>query len=318
MKEIGGYFELELNRGSSYHSMASQLNFARNCLFLIVSQRKYDRVYVPYYTCDIVITAIEKARSKVSFYEIDECLNPVTQVSLKRNEGYLYTNYFGLKTDTVIQLSSIYGNQLIIDNAQAFFALPLENIDTFYSARKYFGTTDGAYLYSSVALLKTIGRDYSYDRMAHLLKRIDLSAEDGYNDFKKSEEKARVIEPRVISKLSERILDGIDYNNVKTRRIENYNYLDTVLNDYLPHGISLDNASVPMVYPYYCKKEGIREWLIANKIYVATYWDNVLKQRGPGTVEFELTKKLIPLPIDQRYDTKDMEYIISIINSFSD
>ena len=54
-------------------------------------------------------------------------------------EAFLYTNYFGLKQGCVKLLEKKYGDHLIVDNAQAFFAKPIKGIDTFYSARKFFG-----------------------------------------------------------------------------------------------------------------------------------------------------------------------------------
>lgn len=38
---------------------------------------------------------------------------------IESSEAFLYTNYFGLKQDTVLYLSRFYPN-LIVDNAQAF------------------------------------------------------------------------------------------------------------------------------------------------------------------------------------------------------
>ncbi len=60
--------------------------------------------------------------------------------------GFLCTNYFGIKDEFITSLSKQVSN-LIVDNAQSFFSNPIENIDTFYSPRKFFGVSDGAYLY---------------------------------------------------------------------------------------------------------------------------------------------------------------------------
>ena len=57
------------------------------------------------------------------------------------------------------------------------------------------------------------------------------------------------------------------------------------------------------------------EKLINNKIYVATYWPNVLEQCNQGDIEFKFANNLLPLPIDQRYSIDDMNKIISIINN---
>lgn len=71
-----------------------------------------------------------------------------------------------------------------------------------------------------------------------------------------------------------------------------------------------------MVYPYYCQKEGLRQHLIGNKIYVAKYWPNVEEWAGKDSVEADLAEYLIPLPIDQRYGKEEMDYIIDTIKNF--
>ena len=71
-----------------------------------------------------------------------------------------------------------------------------------------------------------------------------------------------------------------------------------------------------MVYPYYCHKEGLRQHLIDNKIYVAKYWPNVEEWAGKDSVEADLAEYLIPLPIDQRYGKEEMDYIIDTTKNF--
>lgn len=56
----------------------------------------------------------------------------------------------------------------------------------------------------------------------------------------------------------------------------------------------------------------LRQRLIANRIYVATYWPNLAKLNY-DTLEECLAKKIIALPIDQRYNKEDMKRIIESI-----
>ena len=72
----------------------------------------------------------------------------------------------------------------IVDNTQAFYDLPVNSIDTFYSCRKFFGVPDGAYLYCDRQLDMELEEDQSWQRMDYLLKRIDVSPESAYADFK--------------------------------------------------------------------------------------------------------------------------------------
>lgn len=69
----------------------------------------------------------------------------------------------------------------------------------------------------------------------------------------------------------------------------------------------------PMIYPYYVDDKTLRKKLIDNRIYVATYWPNVLKWCSEDKLEYELTNNIIALPIDQRYGSEEMDYIIKFL-----
>ena len=176
MEAIGGYFSLELPLLEEYHKAALRLNTGRNCLEYILRAHEYKKVYVPYYTCEAVMEPINKLAVPYEFYHIDIQFEISDRITLKADEALLYTNYFGLKQRYVEYLAEKYGSRLIVDNTQAFYAKPLDGIDTFYTCRKFFGVADGAYLYTNKLLDEDFEQDVSYDRMAHLLKRIDLSA----------------------------------------------------------------------------------------------------------------------------------------------
>lgn len=308
---IGGYFELELRQGEHYHKDALRLNTARNCFEYILRARKYTKVYIPYYTCEVMLEPLNKCNVAYDFYHINEQLEPVEVFHLEPSEAFLYTNYYGLKQQCVAQLATQYGKQLIVDNAQAFFADPIPGIDTFYSARKFFGVADGAYLYTDAHLDIELEQDQSYARMAHLLKRADIDAEAGYADFRKNDD-ALCGEPiKRMSRLTEKILCSIDYDKVHSIRRHNYQLFETKLGSSNKIHFILEEGSVPMIYPYWTNV-CIRENLINKRIYTATYWQNVLDWTNVGDIENILTQMLIPLPININETEVD-----TIINSLS-
>lgn len=313
MKSIGGYFELELPQGKEFHSQAIALNTGRNALEYILRVRSYKKVYLPYYSCEVLLEPFEKLGVEFSFYHINESLEPEQSIALKDDEAILYVNYFGLKQDFVTTLAANYGRQLIVDNTQAFYAKPIEGIDTFYSCRKFFGVPDGAYLYCDALLDEELEQDHSWERMTHLLKRIDVSAEAAYADFHEQSAKLKNNPIRKMSSLTHRIMASIDYNGVAERRRQNYLLLNEAL--CYKNGISLTLATdtVPMVYPFLTTDYQLRQRLIDNKVYVATYWPNVLDWCEAGGADNLLTQHLLPLPIDQRYGTEDMQRIIELI-----
>lgn len=313
MNTIGGYFSLELPQREEYHKDALRLNTGRNCLEYILRARKYDRVYLPYYTCDVVLEPFKKLNLSYEFYHINLHLELNDTISLKENEALLYTNYFGLKQRYVEQLAKKYGSRLIVDNTQAFYAKPLKGIDTFYTCRKFFGVPDGAYLYCDKEFDEEIEQDYSYDRVAHLLKRIDLSAEDGFKDFRRVDDGLDNQPIRKMSKLAHRMMQSIDYETASQRRRANYQMLHDALGKENNIELPMEDDAVPMVYPYLVPVEGLRENLIENKIFVARYWPNVLDWAKPDDHEYPLAYQMQPLPIDQRYGKEEMKRIIDII-----
>lgn len=315
MKEIGGYFglELPLDVDGEYHDEAYRLNTARNAFGEILKARGYRKVYMPRYTCEVMYEPINALGIDVERYEIDFNLNPVRNVKLKDGEAYLYTNYYGLKDATVSRLTARYGAGLIVDNAQSFYSEPMDGIDTIYSARKFFGVSDGAYLYSEAVSGEPEETDYSCARMAPQLKRVDGGACAGYADFQNSEEGLCGQPPKRMSRLTRTILSGLDYDKIAGSRRDNFKTLEASLKNLNGVRFKLGREDVPMAYPFYVEDESLRSRLIANKVFVPTYWPNVIDECAEGTVEHSLAKYLVPLPVDQRYDKEDMQTIIDII-----
>jgi hypothetical protein len=151
--------------------------------------------------------------------------------------------------------------------------------------------------------------------MDFLTKRIDLSPEEGYSDFRRQSHNLIGQPIKRMSKLTERLMQSIDYDAVAARRVENYNYLHKYLaGSNQLHPTLADNA-VPMIYPYQVSKEGLRDYLIQNKVFVAKYWPNVQEYSSKESIDFLLATKLVPLPIDQRYQIEEMNQIIKCIEN---
>lgn len=310
-KPIGGYFELELPLKKEFHTNAIALNSGRYCLEYILRCRKYSKIYVPYYTCDSAVEPIIKLGIPYEFYHIDENYRIINDISISASEALLYTNYWGMQSEYCSELSLKYGPQLILDYTQAFYANPINGIDTFYSCRKFFGVPDGGYLYTNALVDFDIEIDESYSRLDSLVKRIDLSPEDGYRDFRICSERFRDLSIRYMSRLTRRLMASIDYEGVAKKRRANYELLQMALG-----GTPLSDGIVPMIFPYKVKDgPKKRKYLINNGIFVAKYWPNVEMWTGKDAIETSMANNILPLPIDQRYDKEDMEKIIMEISN---
>jgi hypothetical protein len=315
---IGGYFELELPVREEYHNNALRLNTGRNAFEYVLRAKKYKKLYLPFYTCDAMLEPINKLGIDYEFYHIDQSFRPVFDFSSIRQEDvFVYNNYFGICDEQTREIAAQCKN-LIIDNSQAFYSKPIKGVDTFYSPRKFFGLPDGAYLYTDAFLDNEFEQDISYERCMHLLGRVDTGAERNYNSFVKNDNALKEQPIKIMSELTTKLLKGIDYKNIFIRRKENFNYLHNALkNSNQLKFINIDEIETPMVYPYLISNgNSIKMELIKNKIFIASYWPNVVEWCEKEVFEYKLSADMISIPIDQRYDTENMKYIIEKISEF--
>lgn len=312
---IGGYFELELSKSNrTYHKSSYALNSCRNSLLLIIQTKKYNKIYVPYYTCGVILDTLINNKIEIEYYHINKNFEILDFIENKKNEAILYTNYFGLKDEYIKKVSLEYEN-LIIDNAQAFFSEPINELDTIYSPRKFFGIPDGGLLITKTKInLKKYQQDISYERCTHLLKRIELKPEEGYNDFIENDKTIDNLPIMRMSKISNLLLSQIDYENVKKTRQENFNFLHKKLHKLNELVIEINQNNVPLIYPLLINGGSeLKKTLIKNRIFVATYWLDVIDKVHEESFEHYLTNNLIALPIDQRYSVDELKIMINII-----
>lgn len=313
--EIGGYPELDLNRGDLYHQDAILLNTGRTCFEYILKAQKTTHVYMPKYTCDVMLEPLKKLDIKYTFYSINENLEISEDINPDNDELLVYTNYFGIKDTYCDELISRHGSRLVIDASQAFYYKAPIGSNIFYSPRKFFGLPDGGILYTEKKIDYELERDVSYNRFSHLIKRIDLGAEQAYGDFKNNDKILENIELKEMSLLTERLLGNIDYQKGKAQRLANFKYLHSQFGEI--NKLNIDDVKCPMSYPLYLEKNGLREEFISNKIFVPTYWPNTFDWCEKGDIEYNLAKNILPLPIDQRYSEQDLNKIVEVFNEYN-
>ncbi|MFX1268932.1 MAG: hypothetical protein ACFFAK_13310, partial [Promethearchaeota archaeon] len=116
-----------------------------------------------------------------------------------------------------------------------------------------------------------------------------------------------------MSNLTQNILSSINYKKVKLTRERNFIFLHKNLKDLNELPINLENLNGPMKYPFLINNRKLKQFLIDNKIYISTYWQEVIDRVEKSSFEYYLTENLIPIPIDQRYNLSDMKLIIEKI-----
>ena len=230
--------------------------------------------------------------------------------------GVYVVNFYGQLNNSYIRRLKAQCGHLIIDNAQAYFQMPVEGVDTLYTCRKYFGVADGAFLYTDTMLPRSLERDESYERMHFLLGRYERSANEFYAEYVANNEFFAGEPVKQMSKLTQNLLRAVDYEAVGERRKENFTYLYETLAD-----INELHVTVPygaFMYPLLLQ-DGmrIRKELQQRKIYIPTLWPNVLDECAPDSLAYHMAANILPIPVDQRYDFNDMKYLGEMIRHVS-
>ena len=323
MKEIGGFFELELSKGDEYHNKAIGLNTARNSLEYILRNNSYNKVYIPYYICSSILEPLNKLNIEYEFYKIDANLNFDLDIKLiSENSLVLIVNYFGINKKNIsrfIQEVKKKNISVVVDNTQSFYSIPSGEDHTIYSARKFFGVPDGAYVYTQKKEAGKYEIDRAEEKIYSLINRIEYGAEIAYKDFKNGEKFHSNQNIKLMSNLTKSILKSINYEKVKNIRLQNFNLIHQKLKVDNKINIDLSNIDIPMVYPFYVENgEKLRSFLIQNKVFVAQYWVDVFSRINEKFYEFDLINNLIAIPIDQRYTEENMQFILNLINEFNE
>lgn len=315
MKPIGGYFEWEFPtaKEQELHENAVYLNSGRHALeYILQGLQNVKSLWIPYFTCDVVLQPLQRLGIPWKFYHIDRNLEIADNLDMQEGEYLLYTNYYGIKDAYCGYIAERYGEQAIIDNAQALFCKAIPDIHQFYSPRKFMGMPDGGIAVTTVAdYTEDLPADRSYDRCSHLLKRTELIPAEGYGDFKENSKKLAETPLSRMSKISRSILASVDLDAIKERRRANFEHIHKALSATNRLKIpSLNSYECPLVYPYWSDDAGLKKRLIENSIFVATYWPNVFEWCKPSDLEYSFAENVVCFPIDQRYGFVDMDRIV--------
>lgn len=319
MKEIGGYLELEHFTGKEYYSGMIKLNLGRTALLYLLKCAKAHTLWVPHFLCEAVTETCKKAGYQLKYYHIDRNFLPLLSPKEVNGEYVYLVNFYGQLTEkTILELKQKY-RHVILDNTHAFFQKPNPDIPTLYSIRKFFGVSDGAYAFTGnlpeCFSSEELEQDSSCDRMGHLLGRFEHPASDYYHIMLSNAHALEQSDILRMSLLTDNLLHGIDYENVRRVREKNYQTLDKILGHRNP--LTLCQPEGAFVYPFYLPDGlNIRRRLAQHKIFIPTYWSNVLRDLPQDSLEYDYAANILPLPCDQRYTADDMEALAAQLENY--
>ena len=318
--EIGSFLELMFPKGKEYYrgdKNIARLNSGRAAIYHAARVLSADTVWVPVYQCDTVRDFLKGKGIAVKYYHIDKDFNPL-DIEEGEGEAVLLVNYFGIMSKERMQALAEKYARPIIDNSQGFFAEPVSGAMNVYSARKFVGVPDGAYVIGEGAerFFWEYPQCYSSDTAAFLLMRHEYGLEG------KTYEARSINEHRIdsedvmkMSALTRAILDGTDYDQIKKARKENFAAACRLFgseNKIDPEKYYSDSC-VPMVYPLVIEDDGLLQRLLENKHFQGHWWSYIREENDPALFECYLSRYIIPITIDQRYTEKELKFLKGLI-----
>lgn len=315
MKEYGGFIRLELPQKEEYFSEIDErdklrLNCGRSTFYCAVKDSKVKKVYMPYLNCINSVDPILSAGAEVEYYYLNEDLTP-KGISPKEGEAVMWINYYGNATEEQIEKVYKQYETLFVDNCHAFYAKPVDGAYNCYSARKFFGVADGAYLIKKNLREIQLKDSFSAEDTLFLLKTIELGTNAVYADNLYNEKRV-ANNVANMSKLTRRILSSIDYDDIQNIRYRNFLRLHKNLKNINQFEVNT-KSNTHMYYPLLIFQDSLRSKLVENHIYTPTWWKHVPEQSNNGKIETMLSKYMLMIPMDQRYSEDDMDEITKII-----
>lgn len=314
--EIGSFIELQFPKGLEYYkgeTNIARLNSGRVAIWHAFRVLGCEAIWLPYYQCNSVREFLSRKGVTIKYYHIDQNFNPI-DLFPEKNDAVLIVNYFGVMSVKRIQTLAKQFANVIIDNSQAFFSKPIKGCMNVYSARKFVGVPDGAYVIGENAnmYVDEYEQCYSSDTALFLLQRIEYGCEGKtYQTRTINEERIDTEDAKRMSMLTRSILDGTDYNYICIKRQENFSVASSLfgtINQFNP-SLYYDEGCVPMVYPLVVEDDSLLQKLLDHKHFQGHWWNYLLKEVAKDSFEYWLSRYIIPITIDQRYSKAELRHL---------
>jgi len=320
--EIGSFLELQLPKGLEYYNQEediARLNSGRVAIWHAFRMTGAETIWLPIYECDTVRDFLTSKGVTIKYYHIDNNFNP-TDLDSKPEDAVLFVNYYGIMSQKRMRNLAKGYLHSIIDNCQGFFCAPLPDSINVYSCRKFVGVPDGAYVIGKNAhkYVDKYSQGYSSDTSVFLLKRIEYGCEGkGYESRSVNEHRIDAEDAMKMSMLTRTILDGTDYGFIKKKRRENFEIANQSFSDIneIDPTQYYDSETIPMVYPLVIEDDGLLPRLQKAKHFQGHWWSYICQEQPQNIFEYWLSRYVIPITIDQRYGSKELEYIAKIVNN---
>lgn len=352
--DVGSIFPLYdsdlevLSEHSGYYSTDGKIMYSlcREALFAVASslEKTEKTVLLPAFTCDTVITPFKELGWKCFYYNINLQLRiepqSVLDLCVRYNPALIVVHpYYGrdLNEEEVKLLDDVHkrGCRVALDLTQCIFSTQRLSCVDYYlgSYRKWCAIPDGGYLEprNGLSISNTdlqeneeymlLQRDAMYlrglyfrtgnEELKSISRRINKKA-DGMVESN--------ISPHKMSALSLDLLKNVDLKYNQQRRFANYQYLLDNIQECDECKMFCNNMAEVTTAPLYFmldveNRSELQHKLAEHHIYAPLLWPVVYEEVLVNETVKYLYNHLLAIPIDQRYDEKDMQKVVELINN---
>lgn len=296
-------------------------------------------VCLPPFTCHTVFEPFLEVGYKVVTFPIGTNLvadgSAIVKCAVECRAGIvLFHRYFGFDTilglDNAIHELRAHGIITIEDATQSLYSDFVSSGADFYvaSIRKWCGVPDGGFAVCREGKFRIkpteADRNLGLAKIEASLQKHDwivngygdketfLNSYRGAEDILNAQDKLYTVYP-----LSLVIQARLDTKNLQERRRKNFLTLLNSLQNI--HGIksvfgSLPEGAVPLYFPVYCDdRKSIQSLLVRNNIYAPIVWPKADNCPVIDSSSEYIYDHILCIPIDQRYDSDDMERIVKVL-----
>ncbi len=294
----------------------------------------YNKILLPEFICESVTNCFDNRN--LEYYRLKEDFSVDIDNLLKHIENkptvIFLMHYFGSiqplnVLEKIHQIAEKSGSIIIEDTTHSIFSQKRTVGDYIIcSIRKWLPISGGGVLYYNQDPLYLSKPDYqkstdNYRSYGMILKDLFLNQEfDCNSEYRRifCDSEAKLDKQREIyeiSDFSKYIASCISVERIIKRRRCNFQQLNEALKVIgLSCVVNFDAINTPFVYTVRIKnRDAFRSYLMNNKVYCAVHWsfDNHKQEQRPFAKRN--AEELISLPIDQRYDSESIKYLIDMV-----
>ena len=316
-KIIGGEAELKINDLNECFT-----DSGRSSLRLILDKLKDKYFLIPNYLCEIILKIFDEYEVKYSFYNINQDFSVDKEsITIQQYDVLYIINYFGMNHE----INNIVEPNKIVIEDNVFFPIFTNRQDYpnwvgFNSFRKISPLADGSLIKSTFPLSNNLIRNTTseFSKNKYIAKDIKYKFLK-YNKYSEAEYLN-------IFEYAENILDEqVTINNISTYSMfrlfdfmsgieKEYNLRQNniyILNEYLNDMAIKVNTKYHSFFIISVERRNeLREYLHSKNIFCPVHWPDM------NGVSNKISATLLSIPVDSRYDEKDMKNIALYINQF--